>query len=122
MNALYKNYPALYEQQFHADGFEWINYSDNENSVLAYIRKGLNPKNDLIVVANFTPVVHENYRIGLPTKGKLVEVFNSDNTEYGGSGVMSVKPIKIDKQAWNFREFSVELTLPPLGIAVYKIS
>jgi len=122
LNALYKNHSALYEQQFHADGFEWINYSDNENSVLAYIRKGLNTKDDLIVVANFTPVVHENYRIGLPAKGKLVEVFNSDNTEYGGSGVMSVKPIKIDKQAWNFREFSAELTLPPLGVTVYKIS
>jgi 1,4-alpha-glucan branching enzyme len=122
LNALYKNHPALYEKQFHADGFEWINYSDSENSVLAYIRKGVNPKDDLIVVANFTPVVHENYRIGLPAKGKLVEVFNSDNTEYGGSGVVTTKPIKIDTQAWNFREFSAELTLPPLGIAVYKIS
>jgi 1,4-alpha-glucan branching enzyme len=122
LNALYKSHPALYEKQFHVDGFEWINYSDSENAVLSYIRKGVNPKDDLIVVANFTPVVRENYRIGLPAKGKLTEVFNSDKTEYSGSGVIASKAIKIDKQAWNYREYSAELVLPPLGISVYKIS
>jgi 1,4-alpha-glucan branching enzyme len=122
LNALYKNNPALYEKQFHVDGFEWINYSDAENAVLSYIRKGLNPKDDLIIVANFTPVVRENYRIGLPSKGKLTQIFNSDSTEYGGSGVVMTKPIKIDKTPWNYREYSAELVLPPLGVTVYKIS
>jgi 1,4-alpha-glucan branching enzyme len=122
LNALYKNNPALYEKQFHVDGFEWINYSDAENAVLSYIRKGLNPKDDLIIVANFTPVVRENYKIGLPAKGKLTQIFNSDSVEYGGSGVVMTKPIKIDKTAWNYREYSAELVLPPLGVTVYKIS
>jgi 1,4-alpha-glucan branching enzyme len=122
LNALYKNNPALYEKQFHVDGFEWINYSDAENAVLSYIRKGLNPKDDLIIVANFTPVVRENYRIGLPSKGKLTQIFNSDSVEYGGSGVVMTKPIKIDKTPWNYREYSAELVLPPLGVTVYKIS
>jgi 1,4-alpha-glucan branching enzyme len=122
LNALYKNNPALYEKQFHVDGFEWINYSDAENAVLSYIRKGLNPKDDLIIVANFTPVVRQNYRIGLPTKGKLTQIFNSDSVEYGGSGVVMAKPIKIDKTSWNYREYSAELVLPPLGVTVYSIS
>jgi 1,4-alpha-glucan branching enzyme len=122
LNALYKNNPALYEKQFHVDGFEWINYSDSENAVLSYIRKGLNPKDDLIIVANFTPVVRQNYRIGLPSKGKLTQIFNSDSTEYSGSGVVMAKPIKIDKTSWNYREYSAELVLPPLGITVYSIS
>jgi 1,4-alpha-glucan branching enzyme len=122
LNALYKNNPAMYEKQFHVDGFEWINYTDSENAVLSYIRKGLNPKDDLIIVANFTPVVRENYRIGLPNQGKLTQIFNSDSTEYNGSGVVMTKPIKIDKTAWNYRDYSAELVLPPLGVTVYKIS
>ncbi len=122
LNSLYKNHPALHEKQFSADGFEWINYSDNQNSVLAYIRKGKIEKDNLIVVCNMTPVVHENYRIGLPSKGKLTEIFNSDKTEYSGSGVSNSKPIKIDNQSWNGREFSAEMVLAPLGISVLSIS
>ncbi|HCQ13559.1 1,4-alpha-glucan branching protein GlgB [Flavobacterium sp.] len=122
LNTLYKNHPALYEKQFSAEGFEWINYSDNENSVLAYIRKGNKEKEILIVVCNMTPVVHENYRIGLPSKGNLTEIFNSDKVEYNGSGVTNSKPIKIDAQSWNYREYSAEVVLPPLGVSVFKIS
>ena len=122
LNALYKNNPALYEKQFHVDGFEWINYSDSENAVLSYIRKGNNEKESLVVVCNFTPVVRDNYRIGLPSKGKLTQIFNSDSTEYGGSGVVMTKPIKIDKTPWNYRDYSAELVLPPLGVTVYTIS
>lgn len=122
LNALYKSHPALYEKQFSVEGFEWINYSDNENSVLAYIRKGINEKENVIVVCNMTPVIHDNYRIGLPKKGKLVEIFNSDQVEYNGSGVSNTKPIKIEKESWNGREFSAEIILPPLGICVLKIA
>ena len=121
LNALYKNNPALYEKQFSAEGFEWINYSDHQNSVLAYIRKGLKEKEHLIVVCNMTPVVHQTYRIGLPTKGKLTQIFNSDAVEYAGSGITNPKTIKIDKEPWNGREFSADIILPPLGICVFKI-
>jgi 1,4-alpha-glucan branching enzyme len=122
LNVLYKNYPALHEKQFSAEGFEWINYSDHQNAVMAYIRKGNNPKEDLVVVCNFTPVVRENYRIGLPKKGKLTQVFNSDETVYGGSGVTNDKPIKIEADPWNGRDFSAALVLPPLSVTVFKMS
>jgi 1,4-alpha-glucan branching enzyme len=132
LNSLYKNNPALYEKQFTAEGFEWINYSDHQNSVLAYIRKGNNEKENLIIVCNMTPVIHSTYRIGLPKKAnqdkakpsgaKLTEIFNSDKTEYNGSGVVNSKPIKIEKVPWNGRDFSAEIVLPPLGIVVFKIS
>jgi 1,4-alpha-glucan branching enzyme len=121
LNALYRNNPALYEKQFSAEGFEWINYSDHQNSVLAYIRKGINAKKNLIVVCNMTPVIHQNYRIGLPTKGKLTQIFNSDAVEYGGNGTTNLKSVKTEKEPWNGREFSAELVLPPLGICVFKI-
>jgi 1,4-alpha-glucan branching enzyme len=121
LNNLYKKNPALYEKQFSPEGFEWINYSDHQNSVLTYIRKGNNEKQNLVIVCNMTPVVHDNYRIGLPKKGKITEIFNSDNKEYNGSGINNIKPIKIVKEPWNGRDFSAEIILPPLGICVFKM-
>ena len=121
LNALYKTYPALHEKQFSPEGFEWINYSDHQNAVMAYIRKGIDPKNDLIIVCNFTPIVRGNYRIGVPKKGKLTQIFNSDNTIYGGSGVTNGKSIKTEATAWNGRENSAEVVLAPLSVTVFKI-
>ncbi len=120
LNSLYRNNPALYEKQFSVEGFEWINYSDHQNSALAYIRKGNVEKENLVIVCNMTQVVHKTYRIGLPKKGKLTEIFNSDKVDYNGSGVVNPKPIKIEKEAWNNRDFSAEIILPPLGICVFK--
>lgn len=119
LNTIYKKYPGLYEKQFTADGFEWINYNDAENAVLSYLRKGDNAKDTVVVVCNFTPVVRTNYRIGLPQKGTLVEIFSSDDVAYGGSGVLNSKPIKIEKQPWNWKEHSAEITLPPLGVTIF---
>ena len=120
LNGIYRNQPALHEKQFNADGFEWINYGDSENSVLSYIRKGNSENDDVIVVCNFTPVIRENYRIGLSKKGELTTILNSDDTKYGGSGVAN-NIIVIEKSSWNGREFSAEMTLPPLGILVFRI-
>lgn len=122
LNKLYKSEPALHEKQFSPEGFEWINYSDHQNAVLSYIRKGENAKDDLVIVCNMTPVVRPGYRIGVPAKGKLKEIFNSDQLAYGGSGVVNDKAIKIDDQAWDGRAQSAAVNLPPLGVAVFKIS
>jgi len=122
LNQLYKLQPALYEKQFTADGFEWINYSDHQNAVLSYIRKGNNLDENVIVVCNFTPVVRENYRIGIPKKGKLAEIFNSDAAIYGGSGVGNSQSLKIETISYDGRDFSVELLLPPLSVTVYSLT
>ncbi len=122
LNVLYKSFPALYEKQFTADGFEWINYSDNQNAVLSYIRKGTNYNDNIIVVCNFTPVVRTDYKIGLAVKGTLIEIFNSDKNDYGGSGVCNLKAIAIENESWNEREFSAQITIPPIGICVFKLS
>ena len=121
LNKLYKTEPALYEKQFSPEGFEWINYSDHQNAVMAFIRKGNNQKNDIIVVCNFTQIVRPNYCIGLPRKGKLKEIFNSDATNYGGSGVSDSKKVLIEALPYDGRDYSVELLLPPLSIIVFKI-
>jgi len=121
LNALYKSQPALYEKQFSPEGFEWINYSDHENAVMTYIRKGNDSKNDLIVICNFTPVARENYRIGIPRKGELVELFNSDAKLFGGSGVQQNGKLKVEATPYDGRDYSIALTLPPLAISVFKM-
>lgn len=122
LNNLYKKQPALHEKQFSPEGFEWINYSDHHNAVIAYIRKGNDPNEDVIVVCNFTPVVRQNYRIGMPRKGKLVEVFNSDAEIFGGSGVTNSTKLAIENSPYDGRDYSIELNLAPLAVMVFRIS
>ncbi len=119
LNKLYKGQPALYEKQFSPEGFQWIEWNDHENSVLTFIRKGHNPENDLIVACNFTPVVRENYTFGVPKEDSMTLVFNSDAKEYGGSGVgeKTVKPMVSESHGY---ERSINITIPPLGILIYK--
>ncbi|WP_166959805.1 1,4-alpha-glucan branching protein GlgB [Yeosuana marina] len=120
LNTVYKTTPALYEKAFSGEGFEWISYDDHENSVISYIRKGYKSENDVVVVCNLTPTIHQKYRIGVPHKGKLVELFNSDAIDFGGSGVSNKKEITIKKQPWNGKDFSAEIILPPLGISIFQ--
>jgi 1,4-alpha-glucan branching enzyme len=122
LNVLYKTHPALYEKQFSPDGFEWINYSDHQNAVISYMRKGAKEKDDLIIVCNFTQIVRENYRIGIPRKGKLKEIFNSDATIYSGSGVKNGNKLTIDSSPYDGKDYSVALVLAPLSVNVFKIS
>jgi len=87
LNTIYKNTPALYENGFTKAGFEWISHDDHENSVMSYIRKGHAESGHVVVICNLTPAIREHYKIGVPVKGKLKEIFNSDSKEFGGSGV-----------------------------------
>ncbi|WP_142784549.1 1,4-alpha-glucan branching protein GlgB [Changchengzhania lutea] len=122
LNAFYKSTGALHEKGFSEDGFEWISFDDHENCVISYIRKGKKPENNVVVVCNMTPTLRENYRIGLPNKGKLEEVFNSDAKDFGGSGVSNKKPVTIKKQAWNGKDYSAEITLAPLAVTIFKMN
>ncbi len=119
LNALYKSEPALYEKQFSHEGFQWIDYGDSENSVLSYIRRGHDDKNDIIVACNFTPVPREKYRIGVPKTKALKEIFNSDTSKYGGSGTQNTS-VKIANKEWHGYKKSIEITIPPLGIVILK--
>ncbi len=119
LNALYKTYPALYEKQFSPEGFQWIDYGDAENSVLTYIRKGHDEKNDLIVACNFTPIPREAYRIGVPKGKTYKEVFNSDHENYGGSGVAN-RPAKPSNKKWHGYAKSIEINIPPLGVVIFQ--
>jgi len=121
LNALYRNEPALYEKSFSADGFEWVELGDHENSILAYYRKGHSQENDLIIVLNLTPVVRYYYRVGLPHKGEYEVLLNSDDREFYGSGVGQDDDIVAEVFHWMNKPYSAKLTLPPLGGLVLKL-
>ena len=89
---------------------------------MSFIRKGNNRKDDLVVVLNFTQVVRENYRIGIPKSGKLTEIFNSDDIDFGGSGVKNSKKLTIEAKTYDGKEYSTALLLPPLSVTVFKIA
>src|SRR5690606_3833986 len=87
LNHFYKNEPALWERDRSSDGFRWISPHDREQSVISFLRRGYASAEELIIVCNFTPVVRQQYRIGVPQSGVYREIFNSDDEAYGGSGV-----------------------------------
>lgn len=121
LNQLYKSEPAMYERTFTADGFEWIDTADRENSIVSYARKGNDPKDTLLIVLNMTPVPRSNYRIGVPSAGTYHEVFNSDAIEFYGSGVNNGAPVASEATAWQGRPQSIPINIPPLGAVVLKI-
>ncbi|MGZ2371411.1 1,4-alpha-glucan branching protein GlgB [Ancylomarina sp. YFZ004] len=120
LNTFYKEEPALYQKQFQQEGFEWIDYSDSENSVLVYMRKGQNEDDNIIVVCNFNPKEKIDYRIGLPKLGLLKEVFNSDIKDFNGTDDFKNETIKSEDKPWQSKECSGLLQIPPLAMLAFK--
>jgi 1,4-alpha-glucan branching enzyme len=120
LNQLYKGEPALYEKGFEWTSFEWLDGGNANDSILVYVRKGHDVENDLVVVLNMTPNPHYNYRIGVPAKGEWKEIFNSDAQNLWGGGVVNPKPLASEALNWHGRENSINITVSPLGAAVFK--
>jgi 1,4-alpha-glucan branching enzyme len=121
LNAFYKTEPALFVHSFDQRGFQWIDYGDRENSVIAYQRKGESKNDLLIVVCNFTPEVRYHYRVGVPYRGQWKEVFNSDDSKYLGSGTLNGGLLATTPVKFHGQDYSISLTLPPLGMTVLKL-
>jgi 1,4-alpha-glucan branching enzyme len=122
LNHLVQREPALHELDFDGAGFEWIDCMNAEDSVLCYLRKAKDPDDFLVVAANFTPVVRR-YRVATPKAGYYREIFNSDSSYYAGSNVGNYPGLQADANHPHFgRPASMEINLPPLGIAVFKPS
>jgi 1,4-alpha-glucan branching enzyme len=120
LNHFYRREPALHQLDFDGAGFEWIDCHNYSACVLAYIRRGTDPEDFLVVVCNFTPVVRTAYRLGVPAGGWYDEVLNTDSTYYGGSNAGNGPGIEAKSSESHGHPFSVELTLPPLAVSVLK--
>lgn len=121
LNKLYRKMPALYENDFEAGGFEWVNGNDFENSCFTFIRHDKKKKESLVVACNFTPVPRYNYRIGVNESGIYREVFNSDLAVYGGSDVKNIGDIQTEEPGWNFKPYDIQVVLPPLAVVCFKL-
>ncbi|HEU0200254.1 MAG TPA: 1,4-alpha-glucan branching protein GlgB, partial [Burkholderiaceae bacterium] len=121
LNRLLRAEPALYELDFEPGGFEWIDASDSENSVLSFLRYGRDRgRSALAVICNFTPMPRHNYVVGVPAGGYWTEVLNSDAVLYGGSGMGNLGGVQAAPAGAHGRPYSLYLTVPPLSICVFK--
>lgn len=117
LNKLYKNEKALFEIDFDNEGFEWIDCCDADHSIISFVRKGKDCKNDMVVaVCNFTPEMHTDYRVGVPFDACYEEILNSDSEMYGGSGKGNPGRIRAEEISIHNRPYSLNLTIPPLGV------
>jgi 1,4-alpha-glucan branching enzyme len=122
LNNLYKTEPALYEKAFDGSGFEWIDGGNANDSILVYLRKGHDAKNDLVIVLNMTPVTRQGFRVGVPAGGTWKEIFNSDAENFWGTGVVNGAALYTEAVNWHGRQHSINITIPPLGAVVFKRS
>lgn len=120
LNGLYKCSPALYENDGVPEGFEWVEADDRHNSVFIFIRKPANSNKHLLVVCNMTPVLREEYRVGVNTPGEYREVLNTDSELYGGSNNGNAGVVFSEYKEWHGREHSILVTVPPLATVVFE--
>lgn len=122
LNHLYKTEPSLHELDHDYKGFEWIDFSDADSSIISWIRKAENPDDFTLFVANFTPVPRIDYRIGVPKPGFYREILNSDSEYYFGSNMGNNGGVMAEKQPWQYRQYSIKVTLPPLALVGFKLA
>ncbi len=120
LNKLYKREKALWKIDDSWDGFEWIDADNNGQSVLSFIRKSGDPKDNLICVLNFCPNAYEEFRVGVPEDRQYRLIFNSDEEKYGGSGFKVKKTVRAQEVEANYRDLSINLKVPPMSGLIYK--
>jgi len=120
LNRLYASEPAMYEQDYSFQGFEWIDFRDQESTVVSFLRRGFDPEDEIVFVFNFTPVPRFNYRLGVPRPGYWREILNSDSQYYAGSDLGLGGGAQSEARPAHGRPHSLSLTLPPLGLLALK--
>ncbi|MDH3246059.1 MAG: 1,4-alpha-glucan branching protein GlgB [Saprospiraceae bacterium] len=120
LNELFRSEKALYELQYDTRGFQWIDFTDAEQSVISYLRKGSKKKDELLVICNFTPETRDKYRIGVPYSSKWEIVLNTDDEKYGGSNYLERSSFKGAKKPLHGFDYSISLNLPPLSCVILR--
>jgi 1,4-alpha-glucan branching enzyme len=119
LNHLYRQVPALHQLDCEPSGFEWVDCTDWEKSIICFLRKGRTPGDLALVVCNFTPEVRKDYRVGVPRDGLWVERLNTDSGDYGGSNVGNAGAVMAAGPPCHGRPFSLLLSLPPLATLIF---
>jgi 1,4-alpha-glucan branching enzyme len=120
LNRAYRNEPALHELDCEPHGFEWIDFEDRDQSIVAFARHGREPGSMVLAVCNFTPVPRQGYRLGAPRPGRYREILNTDSAWYGGSDMGNAGAVETRSAPCHGRDQSLTLTLPPLACVMLK--
>ena len=120
LNHYYQSSPPLHQNEFEHHGFEWLDCHDTEQSILSYLRK--NGDDFVVVILNFTPIMRNRYRIGVPAPGYYQEQLNSDASLYGGSNTGNSGGVNSEEIPWMGQPHSISLTLPPLAGVIFSLS
>jgi 1,4-alpha-glucan branching enzyme len=121
LNRVYRDSPALHEQDFSAEGFEWIDWQDADSSIFSWLRRAADGS-FVVCVSNFTPLVRSGYRLGVPRSGYYKELINTDAKQYGGSGAGIRGNLNTANVAAHGRPQSLQIDLPPLATLILKIA
>lgn len=121
LNRIYRTEPALHELDFDWQGFEWIDCNDADQSTISLVRKGKSENEVVLAVCNYTPLPRYNYRVGVPKEGFWQELLNSDAVDYFGSGLGNFGGLTAEAIPCHNQPYSLNLTLPPLGIVFFKL-
>jgi 1,4-alpha-glucan branching enzyme len=121
LNRIYASEAALHQVDFDWQGFEWLEVHDVDTSVISFMRKASDSGDFVAVICNFTPVVREDYRVGVPVRGFYREILNTDSAYYEGTDVGNLGGLHSDPLGWNNQPFSLNVTLPPLGVLYFKL-
>jgi 1,4-alpha-glucan branching enzyme len=120
LNGIYRNEPALHQVDFDWHGFEWIDCNDADSSILSFLRKARDPADFILVVANFTPVQRDVYRVGVPEAGFYREIMNTDAEKYGGTNLGNLGGVHAEAIPWNNQPYSIFIRMPALGVIYFK--
>jgi len=120
LSRIYKEEPALWEKDHTFEGFEWIDPNNFNQSIIIFMRKGKKPCDTVIAICNFTPVVYEEYMVGVPYPCRYKEILNSDLKAYGGSDRRNENILEAKSNKWQNQPFSIEISVPPLAVVYFK--
>lgn len=121
LNHLYLDNKAFWELDHNYKGFNWIEADNSEQSILIFARRSRNDEDTLVFVVNFTPVVYYDYQIGVPFLGEYEELFNTDDTKYGGSGQTMDTVLVAEKAPFHNQPYSLKIKVPPMATLVLKV-
>ncbi|MFT8871143.1 MAG: 1,4-alpha-glucan branching protein GlgB [Sporolactobacillus sp.] len=118
VNHFYLEHSCLWRLDRESEGFEWIDADNAGQCLISFIRNGKRRGDFCVVVCNFTAAVHHEFKVGVPLGGSYLEMLNSDDETFGGSGQCNRQPLEAEEAVWNGRPFTLKLTIPPLGMIV----
>lgn len=121
LNHVYQETPALYQMDCEQDGFQWVKVDNKDESVFAFVRKGLRGAPPALVICNFTPLPRGDWRFGVPQAGYYEEIINTDLEHYGGSNVNNMPGVTAEATPWDGLSHSVVVTLPPLSTLIFRL-